>query len=60
MGKTEFELKSGPNDPWGEVEVVDLMGAVYSKGFNSMLDGEFVAEVDPLEFAPYAYLKWDV
>lgn len=60
LGKTEFTLKSSPNDPWAEVEVVQLLGAVYSKGFNSMLDGEFVAEVDPLEFAPYAYLKWDV
>ena len=29
-------------------------------GDNSMLGGKVVAEVDPMAFAPYAFLKWDM
>jgi len=42
------------------VEVVRMLGAVYTKGDNSMKSGAVVAEADPLEFAPHAFLKWDM
>ena len=47
-------------DPWAEVEVVKMLGAVYTRGDNSMLGGKVVAEAAPMEFAPYAFLKWDM
>jgi hypothetical protein len=43
-----------------EVEIVRMLGAVYTKGDNSMKSGAVVAEADPLEFAPHAFLKWDM
>jgi acetoacetate decarboxylase len=49
-----------PYDPWSEVEVVRTLGAMYTKGDNFMLGGRVVAEVDPIRFAPYAFLKWDM
>jgi hypothetical protein len=42
------------------VEVVKPLGAVLLVGDNSMLSGEVVAECDSMQFAPYAFLKWDM
>jgi len=60
FGEAEIALKPSDYDPWAEVEVVKLLGAVYAKGNNAMRKGEVVAEVDPATFAPYAFLKWDM
>ena len=59
FGRAEVALPPADCDPWHEVEVVTLLGAVYTVGNNQMLGGEVVAEVDPLAFAPFAFLKWD-
>jgi acetoacetate decarboxylase len=60
MGEiTEFSLGSSQHDPWGELEVVRVLGAIYTQGNNSMLMGDVVAEVEPEEFVPYSFLKWD-
>ena len=60
VGKvTYLKLGSSSHDPWGEVEVVNLLGALYTKSDNIMLTGEVVAEVDPKEFLPYSYINWD-
>jgi hypothetical protein len=40
--------------------MVRVLGAVRTVGDNSMKSGAVVAEVDPIEFAPYAFLKWDM
>jgi hypothetical protein len=40
--------------------VVKMLGALYTAGDNSMLRGKTVAEVGFVEFAPYAFLKWDM
>ncbi len=48
------------HDPWAEVEIVQVLGGVYTVGNNTMLGGEVVAEVDPIGFVPYAWLKWDL
>ena len=58
-GEAELILRSSDRDPWGDVEIVRLIGAVYAVSNNTMLPGNVVAEVDPVEFAPYASLKWD-
>ncbi len=60
FGEAEITLTHSDYDPWAEVEVVKMLGALYTKGDNSMLGGKVVAEVDPMQFAPYAFLKWDM
>ena len=60
FGEGEILLQHSDYDPWAEVEVVRVLGAIYSVGDNSMLGGKSVAEVDPISFASYAFLKWDM
>ncbi len=60
IGEAEVVLSPSDYDPWAEVEVVRVLGAVYTKGDNSMKSGAVVAEVNPMEFAPHAFLKWDM
>lgn len=59
IGEAEVVLSPSDYDPWAEVEIVRMLGAVYTVGHNTMLPGEVVAEADPLAFLPYALLKWD-
>ena len=59
IGEGELVLRSSDYDPWGDVEVVRVLGAVYTKGNNTMLPGSVVAEVDQIEFTPYAFMKLD-
>lgn len=60
IGEAEVLLKPSDYDPWAEVEIVRGLGAFYTVGDNSMKSGAVVAEVDPMEFAPFAFLKWDM
>ena len=60
FGEAEIIFKPSDYDPWAEVEVIKMLGAVYTSGDNSMLGGKVIAEVGPIEFAPYAFLKWDM
>ncbi len=59
MGEVKIDLRSSMHDPWGEVEIVKVLGALYIVGDNSMRPGSAVAEVDSDKFEPYAFLKWD-
>ena len=59
MGEAELVLQSSEHDPWGDVDIVRVLGASYSIGNNTMLPGSVVAEVDQNEFAPYAFMKLD-
>jgi len=58
-GEAEVKLSSSDYDPWAEIEVVKVLGAVYTVGNNTMQRGSVVAEADPAAFAPFALLKWD-
>ena len=60
IAEAEVLLQPSDYDPWAEVEIVRVLGAVYTVGDNSMKSGAVVAEVDSIEFAPYAFLKWDM
>jgi acetoacetate decarboxylase len=60
IGEAEVLLYPSDYDPWAEVEIVRVLGAIYTVGDNSMKSGTVVAEVDPIEFAPHAFLKWDM
>jgi acetoacetate decarboxylase len=59
FGEATLTLRSSPHDPWGDVDVVRVLGAVYTVGDNVMQLGSVVAEVDAKEFAPYASMKLD-
>jgi acetoacetate decarboxylase len=58
-GEAEVTLRHSDHDPWSEVEIVRILGSVYTVGHNTMLPAEVVAEADAAAFAPYAFLKWD-
>ncbi len=60
FGEAEIIFKPSDYDPWSEVEVVKILGAMYTKGDNSMQSGKVIAETGFMEFAPYAFLKWDM
>jgi acetoacetate decarboxylase len=60
LGEVEIVLQPSDRDPWAEVEIVRVLGAIYTIGNNSMLKGSVVAEVDPAAFAPHSFLKWDL
>ena len=60
LGEGEIILRHSDYDPWVEVEIVRILGAIYMQGDNSMLHGKAVAEVGFMEFAPFAFLKWDM
>ena len=59
FAEVEIELTPSEFDPWHEVPVKRMLGGFYSVGDNSMLKGKLLAEVEPIEFAPYAFLRWD-
>jgi acetoacetate decarboxylase len=58
-GLVQIKLTPSECDPWYEVEVVQPIGAMRTIGDNTMLPGQVLAEVDPVEFAPYAFTRWD-
>jgi acetoacetate decarboxylase len=58
-GKAEVKLSPSDYDPWAEVEVVKMLGALYTVGNNTMLRGSVVAEAAPAAFVAYSLLKWD-
>ena len=60
IGEAEVIIWPSDYDPWSEVEVVKVLGAVYTVGDNAMLGGNTVGELNPGEFFPYAFLKWDL
>jgi len=57
IGKVEYERDY---DPWYEVEVARFLGAIHMRRNNSMVKGKIVAELDPVAFAPYSFLKWEI
>jgi acetoacetate decarboxylase len=59
-GTVKITLTFSKYDPWAEVEVVKVLGALYTRGNNSMKKGSVVAEVDQIQFLPYSFLKWDM
>jgi acetoacetate decarboxylase len=60
VGEAEIILRRSGYDPWVEVEVVKMLGALYTVGDYSMLRAKTIAEVGPVEFAPYSFIKWDM
>jgi acetoacetate decarboxylase len=59
MGEAELILQPSEHDPWIDVEIVRVYGAIYTVGDNTMLPGSVVAEADQAEFTPFAFMKID-
>lgn len=59
LGEATLTLKSSQHDPWGDIEVVRVLGAAHTVGHNVMLFGSVVAETDTAQFAPFAFMKLD-
>jgi acetoacetate decarboxylase len=57
--KANINITESPYDPWSEVEIVETLGAVYTRGEVSMGPGEVAAEVDPMQYLPYYMSKFD-
>jgi hypothetical protein len=36
-----------------------MIGAVFTVGNNTMIKGDVIADVNPVKFAPFAFIKWD-
>jgi acetoacetate decarboxylase len=60
LGEAEVIFQPSAYDPWAEVEVVKMLGAIYMIGDNSMLGGQALSAVDPMRFAPYAFSRTDM
>jgi acetoacetate decarboxylase len=58
--KADIKITDSPYDPWTEVEISEILGAVYTRGEVSMGPGQVVAEVDPMQYLPYYMGKFDI
>ena len=58
--RAEIELHDSPYDPWAEIELGEIQGAIYARGRTYMGAGQVVAEVDPMQFAPYYMGRFDI
>ena len=54
IGEAELQFDSSTHDPWGDVDIVNVLGAVYTVGDNTMLPGTVAAEVDQSDFIPHS------
>jgi acetoacetate decarboxylase len=58
-GRAQIKLDRSNCDPWYEVEVINPIGALRIVGDNTMHSGQVLAEISKMEYAPYAFIKWD-
>jgi acetoacetate decarboxylase len=56
-GKVTFNRST--HDPWIEVEIETMLGGFYTVQDSIMRKGKILEEVDPDDYAPYAYKIWD-
>jgi acetoacetate decarboxylase len=60
LGEGELTLAKSKHDPVSEIPVEEVVMAGYTEGMEiRMQPGEVVAEVDPIEFSPYSFIKED-
>ncbi len=58
-GEAKINLLPSKTDPWHQIEIVKMIGAVFTVGNNTMIKGDVIADVNPVKFAPFAFIKWD-
>jgi acetoacetate decarboxylase len=60
LGEGELTLGESKHDPIYEIPIEEVLIASYAEGMKiRMLAGEVIAEVDPIDFMPYSFLKND-
>jgi len=59
FGEANVVLTPADNDPWSEVQVEQVLGGLYLQSDMYPAPAKVVAEVDPEEFLPYAFAKYD-
>lgn len=60
LGEGELTLAHSKYDPISEIPVEEVLMAGYTEGMEiRMKPGEVVAEVDPVKFRPYSFIKGD-
>lgn len=57
--EASIAFQESPHDPWSELEVVNMLGAVYTVSTNVLEKGKVLEPLNPREFLPYCYLRWD-
>lgn len=57
--EVEISMRESPHDPWAELEVVKMLGAVYTVGTNTLFKGTVLTQVNPATYIPYSLNKWD-
>jgi acetoacetate decarboxylase len=60
FGKATVALQPSEYDPWSQVEVLRVLGAVYIKGASSMRKGQVVTEEGPGPFVASSQLHVDL
>ncbi|MEA4849107.1 MAG: acetoacetate decarboxylase family protein [Clostridiaceae bacterium] len=56
---TRLRLTPSQDDPWSELRVLQLLGAVYYKSEVIMYPAETLVNLDAGEYAPYLFGRWD-
>lgn len=60
LGEGELTLGKSKHDPIYEIPIEEVLIAGYTEGMKiRMLAGEVIAEVDPIDFMPYSFIKND-
>jgi acetoacetate decarboxylase len=59
LGEARVTLRPSKYDPWSDVEIVRVLGAMYVKGDLSMRKGVVVAQADSEAFRPYGLANLD-
>jgi len=61
LGTATVTMTDSPHDPWAELEVVKMIGSQYTVSTNTLEPGEnlYFNKIDPMEFVPYSFIKWD-
>ncbi|SFC21024.1 acetoacetate decarboxylase family protein [Clostridium uliginosum] len=57
--EVRINMIDSPTDPWTELEVVRVLGGVYTVSTNVLLKGTVLEQIPPMTYLPYAQIKWD-
>lgn len=60
MVEVDVKLTVSNTDPWYEIKIVKILGAVYSISDTTLRQGSVIAEADPFTFMPYAFQQYDL
>jgi acetoacetate decarboxylase len=59
LAQCQVDIHESAHDPWIELEIVRLLGGVYTVGDNTLQKGENLGVINPMEYVPFSFNKWD-